>query len=83
MKYRNKPIVIEALQLEWGMRISEIQTFIESEKVYSIPNGVMIKTLKGDIRFNCGDYIVKGIDGDFYPCEEEEFKETYELIGNE
>lgn len=41
---------------------------------------LMIETLEGTMIANVGDYIIKGVHGEFYPCKPDIFKETYDLI---
>lgn len=42
--------------------------------------GITIATLEGDMTISMGDYIIRGIEGDLYPCKERIFNATYELI---
>ena len=51
----------------------------EHEKVL-YHKGITIATLEGDMTASVGDYIIKGVEGEFYPCKEKIFNETYELI---
>jgi len=89
MKYKKKPIVIEAI--EWtGKNLREIQSFIEGHKIVTndkhwddyedivSKSGLAIHTLEGDMKASIGDYIIKGINGEFYPCKPDIFKKTYE-----
>ena len=41
---------------------------------------IYIKTLEGDLHASVGDYIIKGVNGEFYPCKPDIFKQTYEEI---
>lgn len=41
---------------------------------------LIIKTLEGDMKANIGDYIIKGVNGEFYPCKLDIFKKTYEKV---
>ena len=83
MKYRKKPIIIEAKQ--WNkydpLVIGEVCTWI-SNKVFHIDDNrdLIINTLEGDHKANGGDYIIKGINGEFYPCKPDIFKATYEEV---
>ena len=90
MKYRKKPIVIEAIQ--WtGLNLEEIKTFVGEDLVYSIVDDawqvnkgkpfvlINIKTLEGNLFCSEGDYIIKGVHGEFYPCKPDIFEETYEI----
>jgi hypothetical protein len=78
MKYRKKPIVIEAEQfLPDG---TDKEMFIE----YAVQKDsrgafVLIKTLEGTMRLSEGDYLVTGVKGEKYPCRRDIFEETYEI----
>jgi hypothetical protein len=82
MKYRKKPVEIEAIQLtrdNW----EEIVAFTEGE-AYSFHNGTcVIPTLEGNMFASEGDYIIKGVQGEFYPCKPDIFAQTYERVENE
>ena len=75
-KYRKKPVTIEAIQ--WtGKNLSEIDNFV----CVSIANKgtiLIIHTLEGDMEASIGDYIIKGVNGEFYPCKPDIFDKTYE-----
>ena len=91
MKYRTKPVEIEAIR--WtGLNFEEIKTFVGDSLIYGIidtawevgkgrPFVLMkIKTLEGDMHVSEGDYIIKGLRGEFYPCKPDVFEKKYELI---
>lgn len=84
MKYRKKPVVIDAFQLKSGILLTEIYSFFG---VYSdddfkpfdfVDDKIIIKTLEGEMTATDGDYIIKGIKGEFYPCKADIFEATYE-----
>lgn len=77
-KYRKKPIVIEAVQFT-GRNDEECLKFCSDARnpVDNRPN-LIISTLEGDMLANIGDYIIKGINGEFYPCKPGIFRKTYE-----
>lgn len=90
MKYRKKPVVIEAVQYT-GANVNEIRIFVgqvletnlESETAYLAGKGapvfsLTIPTLEGDHKAMPGDYIIKGVKGEFYPCKPDIFEMTYE-----
>lgn len=82
-KYSKKPVVIEALIVEQGYHnLDEIIAFVGAENVCPIerrPDYVLkIKTLEGDMAVSFGDYIIKGVAGEFYPCKASIFAATYE-----
>lgn len=87
MKYRKKPVVIEAIQ--WTGNIEEVKEFMGMEPALDDPDifyeegsicSIMIKTLKGVIECRPYDYIIKGINGEFYPCKPDIFEKTYEKV---
>lgn len=84
MKYRKKPVIIDAVQ--WiGSNISEIVVFSKGAfdiKLYEtaqIPD-ITIKTLEGDMKVSFNDYIIKGLSGEFYPCKPDIFVKSYDEV---
>ena len=85
MKYRKKPVEIEAIQLT-RENACEVLTFCNSsgDIVASNDDGtISIKTLEGTMIANIGDYVIKGVAGEFYPCKPAIFETTYEPVGDE
>lgn len=97
MKYKKKPVVIEAIQLKVD-NFDEICEFMGETPVpkhnpdYGIDEhgntnnpylGVYIETLEGKMLANCGDYIIKGVSGEFYPCKPDIFEKTYDIVEDE
>jgi hypothetical protein len=81
MKFRKKPVIIEAVQ--WmGNNGDEIAKFMGRE---SITDGadLVIYTLEGNMRANVGDWIIRGVSGELYPCKSDIFQQTYELVEEE
>jgi hypothetical protein len=87
MKYRKKPVEIEAVQLT--RRYSDVALdFIGKENLSEYNLGEFeedscyfkIKTLEGDMLASEGDYIIKGVKGEFYPCKPDIFEMTYEKV---
>ena len=76
--YRKKPVVVEAVQ--WtGENRAEMCEFIDPEVFEIKPKeGLIIHTLEGDHHASPGDYIIKGVNGEFYPCKPDIFAKTYE-----
>ncbi|MFW6017068.1 MAG: hypothetical protein ACOCRK_11570 [bacterium] len=87
-KYRKKPIVIEAVQ--WNGNEYKMMKFCD-DLIY--PNSdktkiafsknkeeMYIETLEGVMTARKGDYIIKGVNGEFYPCKEDIFEKTYERV---
>lgn len=78
--YVKKPIPIAAIQ--WtGENIDEVSAFM-GENITQYNNTLTIKTLEGDMWATVGDYILRGINGEFYPCKGEIFKKTYDEVSN-
>ena len=74
-QYVKKPIVIEAIQ--WtGENIVEIVNFCD--KAYHNGSQMKISTIEGIMNASEGDFIIKGIKGEFYPCKEDIFNQSYD-----
>lgn len=79
MKYRKKPVTIEAIK--WtGDNISEIIVFGGSRIIVRDNNVLVIPTLEGDHEAQIGDMIIKGIKGELYPCKPDIFDATYDAV---
>lgn len=80
MKYRKKPVIIEAVQ--WtGDNISEICKFTKRDISHLLRSGQLhIETLEGIMKASVGDFIIKGVSCEFYPCKPEVFYQTYEKV---
>ena len=86
-KYRKRPVVIEAAVfhndassyhlLHW---INEGQHKNNKEFAQWHNDKLIIPTLEGDHTANVGDYIIKGVVGEFYPCKPDVFEKTYEAV---
>jgi len=77
-KYRKKPVIIDAVR--WtGHNFGALTDLMHN--VYGI-NGqkVTIQTLEGVMTADIGDWIIKGIKGEYYPCKPDIFEATYELV---
>lgn len=83
-KYMKKPVTISAIQWD-GTNTKEVYDFLgnstslryEENRTY---NKICIHTLEGSIEASIGDYIIRGIKGEHYPCKPEIFELTYEEI---
>lgn len=86
MKYRKKPVVIEAIQfLNNPERLEELANFINDQDLrvsYKDAKNpkVILQTLEGEIEASIGDYIIKGVKGEFYACKPDIFEMTYEAV---
>lgn len=80
-KYRKKPVVIEAKKLLFSTeRQIEIIEWSENKIKKGSKGCLIIPTLEGDMIANVGDFIIKGINGEFYPCKPDIFVKTYEEV---
>jgi hypothetical protein len=79
--YRKKPVVIQALKWD-GENQTEIMNFCKS--CYFTSHGkvkdLFIETLEGDMQASIGDYIIRGVKGEFYACKPDVFELTYETV---
>lgn len=84
MKYRKKPIVIEAVQFKDNDydTLCAIGSLGLKPIIKYNPTRLVINTLEGEMIANIGDYIIKGIHGEFYPCKPDIFKKTYTRLDN-
>lgn len=91
MKYRKKPVVIEAEQFETNnesnnTNMNNIVIWINRGKNpderHAWHNGtnIFIQTLEGVHQANVGDWIIRGVKGEFYPCKPDIFEMTYEKV---
>lgn len=85
MKARKKPVVVEVLQLKMCSARSyrKCKDFVGKSWVDhdNMPNGLPgIETLEGIMEVSDGDYIIKGVQGEYYPCKSDIFHETYEIL---
>jgi hypothetical protein len=77
MKFRKKPIIIEAIHFTGND--SECKEFcpIARDPIDKKPN-LIIPTLEGEMLVSFDDWIIKGVNGEFYPCKPDIFEKTYE-----
>lgn len=80
--FRKKPIVIEAVQLldDLGCHIAVVDWIRENGGQARIPmeSCIYIQTLEGEMRADLGDWVIRGVKGEFYPCKPDIFVATYE-----
>jgi len=78
MLYRKKPVVIEALRLTREKEQAEkVRAWCGGQPVF---DGIEIKTLEGTHLARFGDWIIRGVKGEFYPCKPDIFEATYEPV---
>lgn len=88
-QYRKKPVVIEAIEYT-GENLEEIKTFVGIKKAEFGPvsKELVIPTLEDGNEVQAkhiasvGDFIIRGIQGEFYPCKPDIFEQTYEQVNN-
>lgn len=81
MKFRKKPVVIDAVQWD-GENIKQVMDFMAWRNAeHDERHGLSIRTLEGTHHAAIGDYIIKGVQGEFYPCKPDVFALTYEPVG--
>lgn len=82
MLYRKRPVVIEA-EIFDGKSLDQI-LWIESNggktRIDPADGALYIVTLEGDMRVSVGDYIIRGVQNEFYPCKPDIFLATYEKV---
>ena len=79
-RYVKKPIVVEAVQ--WtGDNIEEINTFLQTIITFhQRESELVIPTLEGDMIASKGDYIIRGIKNEYYPCKPDIFEASYSIV---
>ena len=91
-KYRKKPVTIEAVQLNIH-NVREVAKWCGADLGYTFsitdlgsafdsaePDSLDIHTLEGTMAAHIDDYIIRGVQGEFYPCKPDIFEETYEAL---
>ena len=87
-KYRKKPVIIDAIQLTSESLMDCISFIYPDISVIDHPTLIAIRknkflyieTLEGDMKAQFGDYIIKGVQGEVYPCKPDIFEATYEKV---
>lgn len=78
--YRKKPVVIEAHKFNDGnvYEVGEWCGGVVMRNYSTDEYSIVIHTMEGDMRADAGDWIIKGVNGEFYPCKPDIFDKTYE-----
>jgi hypothetical protein len=91
-RFRKKPVEIEARQwdgspegatpiIDWVLGENCTASYCDPDESPSFPGGrLLIKTLEGYISASPGDYIIKGVQNEFYPCKPDIFEQTYDEV---
>lgn len=97
MKFRKKPIVIEAFKYEGDLMNSDGSYCVPDWAVKAYDSGILfvdaingeeppydlfINTLEGRMLVNVGDYVIQGINGELYPCKPDIFEKTYDIVND-
>jgi len=87
-RYRKRPVVIEAMQfngiddylaiVDWMKAVGDTHALADEVR-YSTPI-MLIQTLEGTMAASPGDWIIRGVQGEFYPCKPDVFAATYEAV---
>jgi len=86
MKYRKKPVIVEAFQLKNCKAVKLPDWVLERDDIYCSEDSegnvvtLRISTLEGDMFALNGDWIIKSVKGELYPCKPDIFEATYELV---
>lgn len=95
MKFRKKPVVIDAFQwdgsaesatpiIKWALEsdtcIRYYEHLLDGEFIAHPDPFLLIDTLEGRMSASTGDWIIKGVNGEFYPCKPDIFDKTYEVV---
>lgn len=98
MKYKKKPVTIEAFQYDGDLKGADNKYYVPSWAVAAFESGIMhyaskkfdspecelfIDTLEGTHHVSVGDYIIQGVNGELYPCKPDIFEKTYEKVEEE
>ncbi len=92
-QYRKKPVVIEAMHFTRGStpgvgyEIAQwcggrFNTDVKPSDYTDVRYSISIPTLEGVMTADEGDYVIKGVAGEFYPCKPDIFEATYEAVGS-
>jgi hypothetical protein len=86
MQYRKKPIVIEAVKLGASPELLDAALVFCGQQVEvvhdkdTLSHAIIIRTLEGDMTARLGDWIIRGVKGELYPCKPDIFEATYEAV---
>lgn len=89
MRARKKPVEIEAFQFDGDFMNQNGEYYVPNWAVYALntegwmefsEGELYIDTLEGKMHVSVGDYVIKGVTGEIYPCKPEIFEETYEVL---
>ena len=77
MKYRKRPVIIDAVK--WDGNLDELEELGPFQNAVSLnSNDLKIETLEGEMIARIGDYVIRGVKAELYPCKPDIFEATYE-----
>lgn len=79
MRFRKKPVEIEAMQFD-GNNGYEILEWAKPASFIGATDRLTISTLEGGMTVSVGDWVIRGVQGEFYPCKPDIFETSYERI---
>jgi hypothetical protein len=84
-RYRTKPVIVEAFRFTGGSNTESAVPiwFVDAvlaRAIFALSDCIIIKTPEGDRRADIGDWIIRGVIGEIYPCKADVFAATYEAI---
>jgi hypothetical protein len=87
MKYIKKPVVVEVIKYQAKYGSNRVMNWLAQQgatiKDWVFHDGeIVIPTLEGRMKVSDGDWIIKGVAGEFYPCKPDIFEKTYELVSD-
>lgn len=88
MKYKKKPVVVEAFQYDGDLKGADGKYYVPDWAAEAYEKGIMyydltelfINTLEGTHHVSVGDYIIQGVKGELYPCKQDIFVKTYDIL---
>ena len=81
-RFRKKPVVIEAVQLTHHS-LNAVERFVGGDLGLDSSGGVVIATLEGAMHASIGDWIIRGVKGEFYPCKPDIFEAKYDAADDD
>ncbi|MEA2722609.1 MAG: hypothetical protein QOH59_380 [Gemmatimonadales bacterium] len=83
-RFRKKPVVIEATQWWPGTAVDGVLDLTQAQNItrdgQPMQAGAYVETLEGPMKVSPGDWIITDVAGEKYPCKDEIFRQTYDLV---
>jgi hypothetical protein len=76
---RKKPVEIQAIQFTL-FNANEVEEFVGGDLGHNVEGDTVIATLEGAMRVSLNDYVIRGVQGEFYPCKPDIFTATYDVL---